>query len=263
MKNSRAIAIFGILFLITGILVCVYFPREPKKNPNAVLKIGAGDDISGMLMEDTAAGLKANYQVEGQTESTSFQDCCSNSAQWALNAREINIGFYCSHIAAYTVKQNRDVMIYGPAVMNAEIICFKKDWEDVKKVGVTQGRQQLKEISGKTYPQIEKFEEITQKGIMYTVEDSQVDAAILDITKAAGLKGYQFTPLSDMDYISYTMVVDKKFAKTEAFRDFLRSYNKVADRLNDRDYLADRLNVKEDSPLLEQVKFLSMDINEE
>lgn len=255
--------IFGVLFLMIGTLVCLFFPKEAKKNPNAVIKIGAGDDISGMLMQETTAGLKGAYQVEGQTENTSFQDCCSNSAQWALNAKEINIGFYCSHIAAYTVKQNPDVMIYGPAVMNAEIICFKKDWEGVKKVGVTQGRQQLKEISGKNHPQIESFEEITAKGILYAVEDGQVDGAILDITKAAGLKGYQFTPLSHTDYISYTLVVDKKFAKTEAFKDFLFSYNKVANRLNEREYLANRLNVKKDSPLLEQVKFLLMDINEE
>lgn len=263
MKNNRGIFIFGVLFLLVGAFVYLFFPKEAKKNPDAVFRIGAGDDISGMLMEGATQGLNGTYQVEGQTENTSFLDCCSNSAQWALNAKEINIGFYCSHIAAYTVKQNPDVIIYGPAVMNAEIICHKKDWEDIKKVGVTQGRQQLKEISQKTYPQIEAFEEITQKGILYAVEDNQVDGAILDITKAAGLTQYQYTPLSQTDYISYTLVVDEKFAKTTAFRDFLKSYNNMVNRLNDRSYLADRLGIKEESPLLEQVKFLLMDIDEE
>ena len=62
-------------------------------------------------------------------------------------------------------------MIYGPVIMNAEVICYKNDWEDVKLVGVSQGRENEKEQALKTYPQIEGFQDVTQKGILYSLED--------------------------------------------------------------------------------------------
>ena len=86
-------------------------------------------------------------------------------------------------------------MIYGPAVMNAEVICYKDDWEDVKTVGVGQGREQEKRLAEENYPQIEAFREVTQKGILYALEDRQVDAVIQDVTKAyySTMYGYDLT----------------------------------------------------------------------
>lgn len=73
-------------------------------------------------------------------------------AQWALSADEINVAFYCGHIAQHTVEENENVMIYGPTVMNAEVICFKDDFDQVRTVGVSQGREQEKAVAQKTYP---------------------------------------------------------------------------------------------------------------
>lgn len=263
MRSVRTILVFIALFLVVGASAALFFPKEQKKNPDAVLKIGAGDDVSGLLMKETVSELGGLYKVSEELESSSFQDCCSNSAQWALNAKEINVGFYCSHIAKHTIEQNQDVMIYGPSVMNAEIICYKGSLEAVRRVGVTQGRQQLKELSKKSYPYIEAFDEITQKGILYTLEDEQIDAAILDVTKAAGIQEYEYAPLSENDYISYVLVVEKTFAKTQAFRDFIKSYNRAVARLSDKSYLADKMETTEGSGVLGQVKFLSLDENEE
>lgn len=128
--------------------------------------------------------------------------------------------------------------------MNAEVICYKNDWEDVKLVGVSQGRENEKKQALKTYPQIEGFKDVTQKGILYTLEDEQVDAVIQDLTKSSVVPQYPTKPLSDTDYISYVLVVDKEFAQTESFADFIDSYNKAVKKLNEPEYLAEKLGVE-------------------
>lgn len=176
-----------------------------------------------------------------------------------MSSEEINVAFYCSHIAQHTVEANDNVMIYGPVIMNAEVICYKNDWEKVKTVGLSQGREQEKTLAKKTYPQIERFQEITQKGILYTLEDGQVDAVILDMTKAAQIPEYPVKALSENDYISYVLVVDKKFAGTEEFSDFVKSYNEAVDRLSETEYLAEKLGVSKEWLDKKEIQFLELE----
>lgn len=150
-------------------------------------------------------------------------------------------------------------MIYGPVIMNAEIICYKNNWEDVKVVGVSQGREEEKEQAIKNYPQIERFQDVTQKGILYTLEDEQVDAVIQDLTKSAVVPQYPTMPLSSTDFISYVMVVDKEFAATKAFADFIHSYNKAVDKLNEPEYLAEKLDVDKEWLADKSIKFLPLE----
>ena len=163
----------------------------------------------------------------------------------------------------HTIEQNENVMIYGPVIMNAEVISYKNSWADVKMAGIGQGRENEKEQAAKTYPQIEKFQDISQKGILIALEDGQIDAAIQDITKAAQVPQYPFKQLSETDYISYVLVVDKEFAETKAFSDFIKSYNRAVERLNELDYLAEKLDV--DKEWLENIsiKFLPLEESEE
>lgn len=173
------------------------------------------------------------------------------------------MAFYCSHIAKHTIEQNDNVMIYGPVVMNSEIICYKGDWEDVKSVGVNQGREFEKFLAQDAYPQIEKFQDISQKGILYSMEDGQVDAIIQDLTKAAMVPEYKYQSVSNHDYISYVLVVDKDFAQTDTFLEVIKSYNKAVEKLNDSSYLAEKLGVDEEWLYDKNIKFLSLDEGEE
>lgn len=149
-------------------------------------------------------------------------------------------------------------MIYAPIIMNAEVICYKGEWENVKEVGVNQGREQEKTLAKKTYPQIEKFQDITQKAILYMLEDEQVDGIIQDITKAAGISEYPSVPLTLEDQVSYVMVVNKEFAETEAFTDFVNSYNKAVEKMNDLSYLSEKLNADEEWLKEKNIKFLTI-----
>ena len=240
MRIDKTIGIIGGIFILAGIGSMLFLPGEKKWNKDADIRVGSGADISGVIMEETLQKINEKYKVSTSTESSSFQDCCSNTAQWALNAKEINVGFYCPHIAKHTIENNEDVEIYGPVLMNGETIVYKKDWADVKNVGITQGRQQ-------------------EKAILYAMEDEQVDAAILDITKAAEVSDIATMPLSDNDYISYVLIVDKEFEQTEAFRNFIESYNKAVEKLNDPCYLAKKLKVSKEWVEEKQIKFLPLE----
>lgn len=49
--------------------------KRERKNPEAQIRIGAGDDVSGILMEETVENLGEEYAIYKELESTSFQDC--------------------------------------------------------------------------------------------------------------------------------------------------------------------------------------------
>ena len=124
MRIDKTIGIIGGIFILAGIGSMLFLPGEKKWNKDADIRVGSGADISGVIMEETLQKINEKYKVSTSTESSSFQDCCSNTAQWALNAKEINVGFYCPHIAKHTIENNEDVEIYGPVLMNGETIVY-------------------------------------------------------------------------------------------------------------------------------------------
>lgn len=75
MRIDKKILLFFAGFIIACILVAVYFPKEEKKNSDALIRIGAGDDMSGILMNETVDQLDGKYSIKNMVESSSFQDC--------------------------------------------------------------------------------------------------------------------------------------------------------------------------------------------
>lgn len=75
MRIEKKIILFFIGFVLVGMLIAVYFPKEEKRNSEAVIRIGAGDDMSGILMEEVVAQMDGKYKVSDSVESSSFQDC--------------------------------------------------------------------------------------------------------------------------------------------------------------------------------------------
>lgn len=75
MRIDKKILLFFVGFIVAGTLVAVFFPKEEKRNSEAILRIGAGDDMSGILMEETIAQLDGKYMISDSVESSSFQDC--------------------------------------------------------------------------------------------------------------------------------------------------------------------------------------------
>lgn len=75
MGNDKKIAIFIAGMILVGLSVTILFPKERHRNADAVVRIGAGDDVSGILMDETVEDLSKKYTVSESLESSSFQDC--------------------------------------------------------------------------------------------------------------------------------------------------------------------------------------------
>lgn len=75
MRIEKKIFAFFLGFMLVGTLIAVFFPKEEKRNDDAVIRIGAGDDMSGILMDEAVAQLDGKYTVSDSVESSSFQDC--------------------------------------------------------------------------------------------------------------------------------------------------------------------------------------------
>ena len=263
MKTEHKIYTAILGFLIVGTVFCFLLPKEAKRNEEALIKIGAGDDISGTVMNESLRLMGDGKEtIEETTTGNTFVDCCSNSAQWAMNTGDINVAFYCSHIAKHTVENNDNFVIYAPAIMNAEMIAFREEWDQAETLGVLTGRTQEQQIVKKEYPQITDIYEISQKGIGYSLEDGQIDGAVLDITKAALIPQYNFKHLSGQDYISYVLVADREIINTEPFQKFVEAYNQAVSNLKETEYLAECLGVEETWLENTNIKFLKIQESE-
>lgn len=75
MTSNKKTAIFIMSFLLVGICITLLFPKEVEKNSDALIRIGAGDDVSGVLMEEIVKGLNGKYEISETMEASGFQDC--------------------------------------------------------------------------------------------------------------------------------------------------------------------------------------------
>jgi|InofroStandDraft_1065614.scaffolds.fasta_scaffold26410_4 hypothetical protein len=75
MEINRKIVVFIAGLVLAGTLITIFFPKEDRRNSDAPLRIGAGADISGILMEETVEELNGICMIPEDLESSSFQDC--------------------------------------------------------------------------------------------------------------------------------------------------------------------------------------------
>lgn len=243
-----------LLFLLCGTIIGLalvnFLPggESGRDNPE-VLVVGVGDDISGRLLEqvleryyaDGHQGLSSTARdtmPEGTTAEESgmdsylFVDCCSNTGMWALVNQDIDIGFYCAHVSVTLVNRLEGFSIYGPVVMNGEVLGYWEKPEDMHRLGVPAKREHLKELALEQYPWVEEVKEVDAKSIAISFADRELDGAVLDISRAFHLPDYQYTRVTDQDYVSFCLVVRDEIVDTPQFQTFIQYYNKTVEELN-------------------------------
>lgn len=166
------------------------------------------------------------------------------------------MAFYCNHMAIHLVRGNSNFEIYSPIIMNAELIVYKSDFENIHTLGISQKRDHLKKLAIETNPNIEDISEISPPSLPYALEKDLVDAIVLDVSKAGLLEQYDFKPLSEHSYISYSLVVRKDIVGTPRFEDFISNYNESVKKLNKNDYLKDILDID----FLEDINILFLEL---
>lgn len=228
MSAAKRYIVFLLLLFAAGLAVVMLFPRGDAER-TSVLRVGAGDDITGVLLDEIAA------ISGGSVETYRFMDCCSNSSQWALISDEVDMGFFCNHMSLYTVNADDDFEIYGPVVMNAEVIACKGEPDDITRLGLPQKRSHIKELAEQRLPGVETAE-INVESTLYAVESGQVDGVVVDVSREEDMEGYGFYPLSDQDYISFCLVVRRDIIGTAAFEEFISCCNAAAEKLSRGEY---------------------------
>jgi len=175
-----------------------------------------------------------------------------------LSSDEIDMGFYCNHKAMHMVKISDRLVIYGPVIMNSEVMVYKGNIEEKQVLGIGQERKHILELIQDSYSNIKESKEMIPAALPYTLENDQIDIAAIDVTKAVLLPRYNFAAISKDDYISYCLVVRKDLIGTEIFDDFLDNYNKAAEELNKKETLISAFGMTREFWDMVNIKFLQL-----
>ena len=245
--------LFIVLLLATGLSVSLYRDKHAEA-AEAVLRVGAGDDVTGLLMEDL---IESTRDTVLDIELNTFMDCCGNAAQWAMSTNDLDVGFYCGSTALTLVNHNSDLEIYGPAVLNAEVVALGSDNKDtVKTMALPMKRTFLDEIVYDNFPSVTEIVQVPTTSLHYALSGGSVDGAVVDIAKALQAPSFIYIPLSDEDHVSYCLVVNKNITDTPQFARFLNEYNQIAEYFNDSEYLKDHNEMNDSFWQTNNVKFL-------
>lgn len=233
--------------LLLAMLLVAYFllPHDLRPAPST-LRVGAGDDITGVLLSEVSSCAQKEGEEELLVGSYLFVDCCASTAQWALQAQEIDLGFYCAQAAMEMVNQTSDFEIYSPIIMNGEVLACLGDPSEVHLLGIPRKRSFLESIVQQSYPQVREFYEINRPYLPLSLEAGEVDGIVMDVSDAARSEdGFLFMPASETSYISYCMVVRKDIEETDAFQRFLEYYQQAVDQLNSPERLVELMGKDE------------------
>ena len=241
MDAIKQALLFLALSVVLGLTLVIVLPKEVDRDDESQLLVGCGDDITGCLLEQVLERYRADGHTdvssaadEGKSDMDSFTfiDCCSNASQWALYTSDIDMGFYCAHVSVTLVNMQEGFSIYGPIVMNGEVLGHWTEPEDMATVAVPSKRAHLEELARKEYPWVEDFKVVDAKSIAYSFGDHQIDGAVLDISRAFKMPDYKYTRVSDQDYVSFCLVVRDDVIGTPQFETFIRYYNETVEELN-------------------------------
>lgn len=223
------------LFVAAVAAACVLFLLPKDKTMGGVIRIGCGDDISGVLATRICEAAEQRGLGEDFAVQYVFADCCSNAAQWALETGDIDMGFYCSAAAHSLVSALDEYEIYSPAIINSEVLAVRKgeDPAAARKLGMPRGREHLDSIVLRMYPDITEVSRVNRGYLMYALRSGDVDAVIVDVSAVSGLVDEaDLYPLSDIDYISYCLVIRKDLKNTRYFKNFLACLDQATEELN-------------------------------
>jgi len=241
-SKVRAGIFIGIVVLLTiALSLTLYLENRRQPDPLA-LRVGVGEGMAGLMMGDVAiAAEEAGFIIDVNL----FVDCCGNAAQWAINSGALDVGFFCPGIAGVLTSLNRELEIYGAAVMNSEVMAIRAGIDAPAVAAVPFQRYFLNDLVHENFPSVTEIIQAAPDALLFALSSGRAESAILDVAQAMRAPEYVFMPLSAEDFVSYTLVVHKDIIDTPQFAGFIEAYNLVADDYNDPAYLASRFGVSD------------------
>lgn len=252
-RRIRSVLVVAALVLV---VLYFFFPKDEERQAGAI-RIGAGNDITGVLLDSIVAEARKDNQDESIVTAYVFADCCSNTAQWALQAEEIDLGFYCSSAAISMMNHVDGFELYAPIIMNCEVIASLPETQEINSVGIPRKRTFLGDLITKGYPEVSEIQEIDRTYIGYSVKLGEVDGAVLDVMDAATTAAdFVYSPITNQPYISYCMVVREDLIGTDVFNDFLTYYERAIEKLNTTEEKIRLMKMDEEFWEMSMLKFL-------
>jgi len=252
-SKVRAGLFIGIVALLAiALSVSLYMERRGEAD-SLTLRVGVDDGITGIMMADVAlAAERTGLAIDVNL----FADCCGNAAQWAINSGELDVGFFCPGIADVLVSLNNDLEIYGPAVMNSEVMAFGAGIEAPATVAVPFQRYFLNDLVYGNFPSVTEIIQAAPDSLPFALMSGRAEGAVLDTAQALLAPDFVFMPLSGEDYISYCLVVRKGLTDSPQFKQFLETYNLIADEYNDPEFISRRFGISDNLREMVNVRFV-------
>ncbi len=218
------------------------------------------------------SGFVLDYMIKTNHGSNDFEayfikDCCAKTSQWALSSDLLDMSIMCVSAASAFVESNPSFVIFSPVAMNTDVFLVKAD--PLSNIGMTQNRAYQKELINKRFGETVNIVPMVSQGLPYALEKKELQAAVIDVTKAMLLDGDISPANVNGDYISYVLVVNKEFLKKEVFKKYVAEFNEATDALMGNQLIYDQQlaeylgNVKFDEGVHRKwkVKLLSIEAN--
>ena len=233
-------------------LTYLMIPR--REAGDTALRVGVGDDITALLMEEAV-----RLGDVGSLEVSQLTDCCGSAAQWAITSGDLDIGFYCSDIALTLINIDGGLEIYGPTIMNAEVAALACKREAARTFAIPLKRLFLGDVVRKGFPAVTEIDQASIASLHYVLAGGNVDGIVVDIAKALRAPDFDYQPLSGGEYVSYCLVAKKAVIGTPRFERFIEAYNLAVDEFNDIAFLKERYDMDDAFWQSVETKFLYLD----
>ncbi len=219
---------------IVALMLLFTFTVNKVTTDETSIKIGVGDDISGLLLNYTinVKGLKVATSTENSFEAFPIKDCCTSTAQLALSSDLLDVAIICPSAAATLIEKDNRFEIVGPCVVNSDIFVIKED-KLPQKIGVTQNRVYQHELIREKFGQKIEIVPMITTALPFALERDLVDGIVIDIIRGLALEGEKMTTGFNQDIVSYVLVVRKSFKDDDRYLEFLRLLQESVNELND------------------------------
>lgn len=152
----------------------------------------------------------------------------------------IDVAILCSGKATSFIEEDERFEIAGTVLKNTHVILERND--NVKNVGVSQGRKYEIEMAEDTYGHSINIVPMSTRTLPYAMESGEVDAIVIDYMKASTLNWNMVFPSKNKDYDTFSLVVKKDFKKSKEYKEFRHSYNKVVGYFNENNNFFNEVN---------------------
>lgn len=241
-----------LVFVVIIVTAVIFYPQQ--KEPDAArVRIGAPDDMGGLIINYIIKqkGFKS-AKLEQDFSMYSIKDCCASTAEWAMSTDMLDIALMCPDAAQRLVEKDQDFEVLGPCLVNSDVIVVKPG-KHQRKIAVSQKREYQRRLVRDKFGENCAAVSMMTAAIPFAYEKDVVDGAVLDVIKGFQLNGQKIPSfLKDEPLVTYVLVVKKRFKEDPLYKEFLRLYREAVVELSKEDTLLRALKAYKNVELSDQ-----------